>query len=40
MSGEQIAHRTFKGTCSMEGAVLDNCGQGTVRRFAQNVFYE
>ena len=39
MSGQQIGQRTFEGTCTMEGAICENCGRGTMRRFAQDSFY-
>jgi hypothetical protein len=35
----QLSHTIFEGTCSMEGAVCENCGKGTMRRFAQDTFY-
>ena len=31
---EQISQRTFEGTCRKEGATCENCGNGTMRRFA------
>jgi hypothetical protein len=35
-----IAPRTFEGPCPVEGALCPSCGQGTMRRFAQDSFYD